>query len=269
MKKFGFPWFLAVLYFVLIGIFAVNWGEFDVLIQKTVYLIAPLTALTSGFFTLRRMGWSGKRAAIIKFVISALVFWFIAEVITLYMTWKNIEPYPSIADVCYWIGYLLFSAAVILEARLFHFQFSKLNKKVLFFLGILFLCIIGVVGFFGIYIGYKPEESLLVNLATISWSIGDLLNGGLALILLALAWEYRDGQVKQAWLWFMGATAVNLIADTLYNMNPSAITNGTLLTLFLDSLWVSGYFLYAGYFLETYRNVDRMQKRTLLITPHR
>jgi hypothetical protein len=263
MKKIGFPWFLGIIYIILIGLFSVNWGEFDVLIQKILYLIAPITALASGWLTLLRMGWQGKRATILKHVIMALGFWLVAEVLTLYATWKGFEQYPSISDVCFWIGYILFSVAIIQEAKLFNFHVGKINKIVLLFLVVLYGCIIAIVGYFGIVIAYKPDETWLVNAATISWSIGDLINGGLGMVLLAMAVQYHEGIVKRSWVWFVGATIINLLADTIYNMYPNALTDGSLLTLILDFMWVGGYFLYAGYFLEIRRNIYQIQKKVI------
>ncbi len=102
---------------------------------------------------------------------------------------------------------------------------------------------------------------MLVNMATLSWSVGDLIMGGLGLILLVMVWNYKNGLVRREWIWFMCAVLVNLVADTTYNLSPQATASGSLMTVFLNSMWVSAYFLFTGYFLQMRRELERLQTK--------
>ncbi len=261
MKKTNFKWLLGLVYFGLILVFLIFQGEENLVINLTFYLIAPLTSLAAGIITLRRLGWVGKRAMVLKFLLAALALWFLGEFMTLYYAWKGVSPYPSLGDVFFIAGYALFSTAVIFEARLFNLNLKKINPRLLSALGIILALLVILVSYFGV-IGYKQEESLLVNLTTLSWSVGDLVMGGLGLILLAMVWEYRGGSVKREWLWFICAVFVTLLpADIIYNLNPEAINSGSSLNLFLNSMWVGAYFLFAGYFLEMNDELKRIQTK--------
>jgi hypothetical protein len=260
MKNLNFKWLLAVLYCGLILSFFLYQGEENLVLNLTVYLIAPLSAVFAGIITLRRLGWQGRRAAVLKYVLFGLFLWLFGELVILYFAQEGMDPYPSIADALFLAGYALFSAAVISEAKLFDLHWKKIDPQVLWGLGSGLALVVGVVGYIAVT-GYDSESGLLVSLTTISWSIGDLIMGGLALVLLAMAWNYREGMVKREWLWFILAALVNLVADTIYNLSPEAMLEGTNLTLFLNSLWSGAYFLLAGYFLQLNSELKKMQTK--------
>jgi hypothetical protein len=262
MKKISFIPMLIFIFLSIASAFFINLGTKDVVTQKTVYLIGPIIAIIAGLMSLRKMGWKGKRPSVIINVIIALCLWFIAECITLYMIFVGVEPYPSLSDLFFLVGYVFFSRAVYLEARLFDLNIKKLNKRVSLLLGLAFVFVVGIVISMAIK-GFRPEDSLLANLTTISWSMGDLIMGGLSIALLAMVWTYRTGTVKKEWLWFISATTINLIADSIYNLNPNAISDGSLWTVVLDLMWVSGYLLMAGYFLEIRKGIIKIQSKTL------
>ncbi|HCI05357.1 MAG: hypothetical protein UX26_C0027G0005 [Parcubacteria group bacterium GW2011_GWC1_45_9] len=258
MGKINFKWVLLLIYLGLVASFVINWGEFDVAIQKLFYLIAPLTSIVAGILTLNLLGWQGKRSSVLKWVLAALGLWLLGELTTLYLTWKGESPYPSLADLFFLTGYVVFIKSVLLEAKLFDLQWKKLSPFLLTMIAAVFILVTAILGYIAVG-AYSPEESLLVNLTTISWSIGDLIMGGMGLMLLAMAWQYRKGLVKKAWQLFMFATLINLVADTIYNLNPEAIYDGSTLTTVLDSMWVAAYFLMAGYFLEIRHEVQKLQ----------
>jgi hypothetical protein len=262
MRKMHFVWVLVLIFVAVTVTFFVNWGEYDVVIQKVFYLIGPITALVAGGMAIKKMGSRGKRANVLKSVILALGLWLVAEIVTLYMVYTGNEPYPSMADVLFLAGYAAFSIAVVWEVKLFGFKLRNMNRKIAVGLGIIFLITLTLVGYIAVK-GFRPEESLLSNVTTLSWSMGDVVMGGLGLVLLGMAWEFRQGTVKKEWLWFMAATLINLVADMIYNLYPEALADGSMLTIVLDVMWQSGYFLMAGYFLEIRREVTRLQGKLI------
>lgn len=262
MKQLNFKWVLGMLYAGVSALFLIYNGVENVVSNDVYYLIAPFTAVTAGFIALFHIGWGGKRAMVIRDVLTGSMLWFIAEVILLVLAWKDMESYPSLADTFFLVGYFFFARAIIRESKLFEVQWKKLHFQLVAVLMALFAGITGLVTYVGAR-GYDSGESILVNFTTISWSLGDLIVGGLALVLLAMAWEYRNGTVRREWLWFIGAIFAHLIADTVYSFNPEVIVDGSWLNTFLNILWMGGYFLFAGYFLEIDREMRRI-RMTLL-----
>ncbi len=129
MKTIGFKWVLTAVYVVIVLLFIHFRGDEHLTLINIIYMSAPAIAILGGIFTLRRLGWNGKRAQILKIMLLALVSWFVAESISLYLTWKGDQPYPSLADVFFLSGYGLFSIAVIQEVRLFGLHWEKMSAS--------------------------------------------------------------------------------------------------------------------------------------------
>lgn len=249
MSQWNFKWILGLLYAGVSVLFLVFNGVENVVSNDIYYLIAPFSAVVGGIIVLMHLGWDGKRAMMIWDVLVGSILWLVAEIILLYLAWNSLDPYPSLADAFFLVGYFFFARAIYRESKLFVVKWGSVNFQVLAFLITTFAMIAGVVGYIGAN-GYDSEASMLANFTTISWSVGDVIIGGLALILLAMVWEYRGGTVRREWLWFIGAILLHLIADTIYSLNPEVIVDGSWLNTFLNILWMGGYFLFAGYFLQ-------------------
>jgi hypothetical protein len=219
--------------------------------NNTVYLVGPITALAAGIITLKYFGFSGKGATIIKFVILGLTMWFFGDLISLYNTWAGITAYPTFSDLFYILGYLSFFISVLLSAQLYSFRLSEIKFVSKISLLILFLMATAAVTYTAV-IGYDANVNLIYNLSIISWSVGDLLMFTTSMILLSMVWQYKDGLVKNVWLWFIGASIMNFSADIIYNYNSAAVVNGSLINSFLNCMWIGAYFLFAGYFIEIY-----------------
>lgn len=247
MSKLNFYWLIAFLNVLSIYLLLLFRGEDQTNFYNASYMIGPVISFIAGFVLLKKLGFSSKRSAVVKWAVSAILLWIIGELVTIYYLNIGKDTYPSIIDIFFLLGYLSFSTAIVLEAKLFSFRIRDLGSSTASFLGIIFLLITTIVSYI-IFIGYSPEESILSNLATVGFSLGDLLMGGLSLSLLALTWNYQGGTVRYEWMWFIGGVTVSLVADLIYSLNPDIITTSSLLSTFLDILWVSGYFMWAIYF---------------------
>ena len=235
-------------------------SEGNIVIRHIVYLLGPIIAVVAGIITMRSFGWRGRRATIVASVLVGVGLWLVGETATLYFVWKGVDTYPTIADFFFVSGYIFYTLAVILKIKLFGLHWKKVSLKRLLILGIFFLLITIVVGYMAL-LGYDPEGGFLVNFTVFSWSLGDLVAGGLSLILLAMIWEYKDGLVRIGWLWFMGAILANLVADAVYSLNPGVILEGSWTSIILNSVWIAGYCMFAGYFLEVHREIQRIENK--------
>lgn len=256
-RYFGF----IVVYVLMVGSFVADWGVYDSEIQKAIYLVAPIFSIVTGYLVLNKLGWSGARSSVIKWVWLGMILWLIAEAIILYLDINNLEPYPSLADFFFLVGYPVFFIAVVKEALLFNLDVRKLDKVLLTVLVLLGLIVIGIVSYLGFFVAFSAEETLFVNLVSISWSLGDLFVGFSMMILLAMVWEFRKGSIRYAWSAFMLWGVFNLIADTLYGLFPDALFDASPLSILLDSMWVLGYFLVSFYFTELKVEIEKAQKK--------
>ena len=260
MKKINFKIFLFLIFILTTILFLIFSGEENVVIRLTIYLIGPITAVVSGIVAMKSFGWKGKSASIAMFILVGVWLWLLGEIATLYFVWKGVDTYPTIADFFFISGYIFYTLAVVFKIKLFGLLLKKINIKKLVILGILFLISALLSGYMAL-LGYDPEGGFLVNFVSFSWVLGDLVAGGLSLILLAMAWEYRGGLVRIGWVWFLGALIANLVADSVYSLNPKVIAEGSTLSILLDILWTAGYCMFAGYFLERYKGIKELKNK--------
>jgi hypothetical protein len=260
MRQWNFKWTLGILFVGVTALFIIYHGKENVVNNDISYLIAPFTAVVAGCIALCHFGWEGKRALVVRDMLIGSTLWFFGEVVLLILAWRGMDASPSLADLLFFIGYFFFGRAVILEADLFEVQWKKLNFHVLAFLVTAFAALAGVVGYIGAK-GYDGDASMLTNVAILSWSVGDLIVGGLSLVLLVMVWEYRDGTVRREWIWFMGAMLTHLIADTAYSLSPAVIVDGSWTNTLLNIAWMGGYFCIAGYFLEMDAELRRVRMK--------
>ncbi len=260
MSKIGSSFMLVLLYLSIVTFFLFHQSENYAALNKAVYLIAPIVPVFAGLILLKNLGWTGQRASVIKWLWAGLILWFMGEISILYFISINQDTYPSIADLFFLTGYASWFRAVILEIRLFSVNWKEIDFSVLSTLGTVFFVMVLITGYI-IFLGYDSNEGLLSNLTTVSWTISDLIIAGLALILVSLVWKYKSGSVRREWIWFIGAILVNFVADTIYSLNPDAISDGSLLTILLDSIWISGYFLFTMYFLQINKKILEIQSK--------
>lgn len=264
MKQWNFKWTLGILFAGVTALFIVYHGKANVVNNDIAYLIAPFTAVVAGCIVLCRLGWQGKRALVVRDMLIGSMLWFFGEVVLLLLAWRGMDASPSLADLLFFIGYFFFGRAVIWEAELFAIQWKKLNFHLLASLVTAFAAIAGVVTYMGAK-GYDRDASILTNVAVLSWSVGDLIVGALALVLLVMVWEYRSGTVRREWMWFMGALLLHLVADTAYSLSPAVIVDGSWLNTLLNVLWIGGYFCIAGYFLELDGELRRVRREKFCV----
>lgn len=260
MKHGDFRWTLGLLFSFVTALFVLYHGAENVVNNDILYLIAPFTAMVAGCIALCHFGWEGKRAMVIRDMLVGAGMWFSGEVTLLFLAWQGMPASPSPADLFFFIGYLFFGRAVIREADLFTVKWKKLNFHVVAFLMTAFAVMAGVVGYIGAK-GFDSEMGILTNIATLSWSAGDLIVGGLSLVLLVMVWEYQGGTVRREWSWFLGALLLHLVADSAYSLSPAVIVDGSWINTLLNVLWVGGYFCIAGYFLEMESEMRRVRMK--------
>jgi hypothetical protein len=251
---------LAALYIVGIAIFFTHQTEEAYISNSLVYLSGPIAAFVAGFFVLRRTGWTGKRSVTLQWVWFSAILWMLAEFVYSYLMYQGSELYPSLADVLFLLGYIGFAIALVSELRLFNLKLSNIPTSRLSFLALVFAAALSFFTYIAIN-SYDESVGWFVNLVTLGWSIGDIITGGLALLLLGLIWDYQGGTVRYEWLWILLGLAANFAADTVYSLNPEIVTSVSFTGTVLNAIWYLGYFFFAAYFVQIYEGVTRFQNK--------
>lgn len=227
--------------------FAPAGSEVAKIIQNSVYVLAPITAVIAASFATSQFGAHTLQGKVLYCITLGLLAWCIGEIIWVYFdVFTDVSPYPSLADLYYLVAYIPLAAGLILELRFMEVHWQKLDRPLLFALGLVGLLSGIIVAYTGVYLAYQPDVSWLTNLIGISYGLGDLVLLLLCLLVVALVWEMRGGKLSQPWLIFFVGMTITLIADIIFaqhNVQYDAEIGWYKPSL--DTLWIIAYILYA------------------------
>ncbi|HSW89102.1 MAG TPA: hypothetical protein VLG12_08110 [Candidatus Saccharimonadales bacterium] len=232
--------------------FAVYWlqlgGANTVLIRNLIYLCMPLLASIGGIFALISFGFHGFRAKTILFITMGLGCWFIGEVSFFYYEFiLKTNPFPSIADFFYLMGYPLMFFALVNEILHTKISLKKIHPSIIFLFCLAILAFVFLVFYFGVYLAYDPKEPVLPNLIATWYGIGDLFLIIGNIYILILAWEFRGGSFSHFWILFFLSFILMLIADILFAIFTQQYNKEVwFYKSLLDSFWMASYIFSAN-----------------------
>lgn len=230
----------SALYVLRIG------GDTNKFITNIIYLLFPVLSVAAGFFALSKYNSINAHAKSIFYITLGIFFWMLGEV-----TWfvfrflLQVDPYPSLADIFYLIAYPLVFMGLGNELRIGRVGWENMNAFVKLLVVFLSILLIFIVGYFGIYLAYKPSASFLENAIAIGYGVGDVLLIIPTLLILKLATEYKGGKIFSSWLAIFVALVAMLVGDLLfaiYTEQYNAIEWPYNLT---DLTWIVSYLCFA------------------------
>lgn len=262
---------------VLIGAFLLFFAQvilvywfklgFDtVVLRETLYLVPPFLAFMAGLVALFTFGVAGSRFLSLLLLTAGIGYWFLGEMFFAYYGYiLNIDPYPSAADFFYILAYPLLFFGLVNEIRFARVNWNNIAKPTLFLFSLVALLFGSIVGYFGIYQAYTPDESLLANAVAISYGIGDLFLILANILLLVLVWEFRGGKLSRVWLLLFVGFILTLIADILFALYTNEYTMQVwFYKSLLDSFWMAGYLFFALAFFEFSFSLQDAYKQAVL-----
>ncbi|WXG43482.1 MAG: hypothetical protein WED04_05495 [Promethearchaeati archaeon SRVP18_Atabeyarchaeia-1] len=195
----------------------------------TIYLIQPLAAenmgsyvvsLTNVAFTAlgavmflvvaKRFGWLRVKPGQITIAMSlGLVFWTLAEFT--FMDYEIIgeSPFPSLADVFYVAGYLMFLIALFMNIRTIKMKFSSAMLAVWVALSATALVLIA-------YFAVLPIIQAGIDVTTavaLMYPILDLL---IVVLVLVILLKFRSGEVAKPWGFLILGFILQAVGDTFF-----------------------------------------------------
>ena len=244
MKKFNL--YLAFSVAIIIIHLCLSFFDFGAYIwlADVVYIIAPVSAFLLGIILIRKFGLKNQGVPLFFLVLGMFLFC-VAEILWLYFNYlKNIEPYPSMADVFFLAVYPITLVGLISKIRKDQISLSyKLIQQFCPFV-ILLLILTALVYNFGIIGAYVPEDSYASNLVSMLYGVGDLFLVVACFFVLVVTIEYKKGKMFWPWLFITLSYSVLLIGDVLFSANREAYSTGSSITPLIDIIWIMGYFIF-------------------------
>lgn len=255
--------FLAVFYASALGIYWVRpFGSFNELARNIVYVLAPLFAVIFSMYLSFIFGASGIRARTFRLMFMGILFLFIGEVSYVYFDFiAHIKPFPSLADLFYVSSYPFILFSIISEILHVGPSLFKLNKKTIVIASMISIPTFVTFFYLGVYLVYDPAVSLINNIFSVGYGIGDLMIIIGGVFLYNLAQRAKGGKLSNFWLKVLTGFIFILCADLLFaRYNSQYSATDYWFKNIMDSLWIAGYVVLASAFATFALEVKDLQR---------
>lgn len=234
---------LALLILAFAGVAATYFFELDrgVLLKHTAYLLFPILVALGGIYAVKVYGFGSAGGRALLWIAAGFGAWTIGELVWYWFKdYVGIDPFPSVADVFYLLGYPLIFVGLIKEIRLLKIKLSQLGRPTLSLgLGVVFLLAL-IVGYFGVYRAYNPAAALSENLIGMSYGVADLLLIVALLFMFVAVWVFKGGKLASFWSLMLFGIVSFLVADLLFVVYSEPYINDVKPFIYLDLLWTFG-----------------------------
>ncbi len=236
--------------------------------QALIYVAAPTTAALTGVWATRQYRLSSKQGQALAAITLGVIGWCIGEILwTYYEQVAQIDPYPSLADFFYLLGYVSFGIGIFLEIQFLRSTGrQRFPEQQLVLLAIIALLLTGIALYFGVYLAIKPEYTWIENSVAMAYGLADVAIVVFGLMIGLVTWEMRGGKLAKPWWWFLVGMCCVFIADVLFAMYTEQYEAGQFIyKALLDTLWVASYLAIAYAFLQQVQmvySVKQLANRT-------
>lgn len=222
-------------------------GGTKIMLQYFFLLTSLILAVAGGTYSLYKYGTHGTKANTLLLLTAGMFCWLMGEAIwTYYEYFLHINPFPSLADICYLLAYPLFFLALVREIYLARINWKSLSKSLIFMIIISTVLLFGIVLYFGVFMSYKPNEVMLTNAIAISYGLADLVLIVASMLLLILAWEFKGGELSRIWMTLFISFILVLASDILFAIFTNVYsTQGSFYRSLTDTIWILAYMLFA------------------------
>ena len=223
------------------------------IISDSAVIIYALIAVIFGFRTAKEKHITPMHKKALQLIVFGALSWFVGEVLwgfqEIFLNIKN--PFPSIADAFWLLGYLLVLAGIYCSYQIAKTQEVKI-EKVIALLVFMAAFLVAVVYF--IYPKLiDPELTTLGKVISFAYVFLDLM---MVFWIMALLYLFYTNIVIQSWVWISISMIFLTIADFLYAGLAESYTSD----LFIGMLWDAHYIVLAFGFFYYRQTIEELIK---------
>lgn len=232
--------------------------------NQTAYLIFPVLAAVCGFFVAKIYGFSDANGRRILMIALGFTFWALGDILWyLFTTFLNINPFPSVADVFYLLGYPLVLTGIYLtlhQAQIGFKDLKKISNSALVINVLLVCALIWIVSYYGIYQVYDSEAGTLYNFFSIGYGVADLILIIASMFAFTIISVYRGGKLATFWLRMIVGFLLFLIADILFALFDAQYEAGLKPYIYIDLIYIASYLFFTYGMLIKFITIHRLQQ---------
>lgn len=234
-------------------------------LNQLISLAPPIIAAIAGIYLVRAFGLGSENGKVMFLIATGILFWALGEIG--WFVYKNVllvDPFPSLVDVIYLIGYIFLFLGLRQAFKLAAVSWQEIAKtagKAAGFYVLSAICLIALVLYFGIYRAYDPSESLLFNLVSIGYGIADLLLFFFASGAYLVTRVYQGGRLGSFWSILATGFFITLAADILFAIFEAQYVSDLKPFTYLDLLWAAGYLVIAYAFIINHQMIMAIKNK--------
>ena len=233
-------------------------------LESAIFLLPPLLAAVLGFYASSIYKLENIHGKTMAWLGSGLTLFFIGELLFfLYQFVFHKTPFPSVADVFYLLAYPMLLAGLLIEVKMHKPKLSEFNKQALAIITLIFLSLLGVVCYFGIYNAYDAKASTLANIIGMSYGVADLIILVPVIYVLKLAFQFRGGKLFVSWMLIFCAMIFMLAGDIFFASYNDQYSAGTWPYNLIDLFWTASYLLFGYSFYFTASSLKELRAKLL------
>jgi len=209
-------WIVAA---VAIWSFGATWfAEVDAittLLLPSVMIIASI--ILGGVFLLVLGGTykiSSSMGKVWAFLGIGMLLWLVGETIYFYYDLLGEEPFPTIADVFYYVAYIPLTAGLVIQMRLLKLSLSAAEKVLVTVLSVIVSVII-------VYFVLWPAIDAFIAVpddpvGLMAGAMYTVLDIVLLVFVFTVSAKLRHGKINTAWILILAGLIMTTVADSLY-----------------------------------------------------
>lgn len=237
-------------------------GEHNGILTNGFALLAPMLAAwyaSKLAYTYKLNTPHGRSFLLIS---TGLLLWFIGECAFFSFQFLfDIDPFPSVADIAYMLGYILLFAGFMHEIRINRASLRDFNQYIKLLITIIVSMLVIAVIYFGVFLAYKPNEDLLANVIAASYGFADIALIVPTLYVLKMAVDYRGGKLFTSWGAVLIALLMNLYADLFFAIFRDQYGALEWPYNMIDLVWITAYLLFAYGYLNAIHAIKTARKQ--------
>lgn len=248
----------------LVLIAAVYLLNFSELTNNILFLTAPLLAVLAGLYAINTYRLSNGRGQVMGLMTAGLACWLIGE--TLFFMFQfvwHIDPYPSVADIFYLLGYPLIFAGLTKEMLIHKVELHNFNKLYFTLVVLILVGLAVIVSYFGVVLAYDSAEPFMSNAISIAYGINDLILIVPGLFILKIALDYKGGKLYNTWILILVAMLCMLGGDILFAIFKKQYEDLLWPYTLIDIGYVSCYLLFTYSFFYTASTIRELHAKLI------
>lgn len=224
-------------------------GQSHGFLSNLLFLVPPALAVVVGMRSASVYGLRNAHGNALFLLALGFAAWLVGEAIWFYLrVILNVDPFPSLADIFYLIGYPLLFIGLLIELGQEKISLRDFNPFLWTLMGVSAAVVGFLVLYFGVFLAYDPTVPLLDNLIAMSYGVGDFVLILPTVLILRTTLDYQKGKLYAPWLFLFFGLALTLIADVLYAIFIDQYSSSLWPYTLIDLFWIAGYLSLANGF---------------------